>query len=137
MKNPRFSSKVEVEILHKCLFGSNPSPRVASLYEQVCSKNATAWAFTEPETAWLRKVLKTPILLAELAWLSDRLLKGKKRSILTVKLHALLYVSELVGIGSWTSPRKPGMKPVLLLAFKVAFKPIRLLGAGIRLWINV
>ena len=129
------SYPLEAEHLYFSLFGMKCPDSIRDLYASASAELERTWAFNDSDYVWLRKVLKFKYCLAELAWLA----KGHKsnpRDILWVKMHLILYLSELMGM-DWAHRGKPQMRTWLALAGELLLKPFRLLSASYRLMTHV
>jgi hypothetical protein len=135
MENSQKSFVTEADVLHRALFGRACPAEVKDLYIVANTELADTWSFAPNDTVWLRKVVKLNICLPELAWLAKHR-KPHPRDILWVKMHALLYITELSGL-TWAARGKKSQAKWLGLGWELFFKPLRLAVASLRLVTNV
>jgi hypothetical protein len=125
----------EAEQLYKSLFGKPCPSSLRDLYVAANTELEPTWSFDFQEKRWLSKVLKVNLCLPELAWLAKSH-KSNRQDILWVKMHVVLYLSELSGF-SWAQRNRSPVRVWIGFAFEVILKPIRLATGGLRLLINV
>ena len=125
----------EADQLHRALFGKRCPSLVRDLYVSANSDLEGWWSFDSKDITWLTRVIKVNICLAELAWLAKSH-KSHPKDILWVKMHSMLYLTELAGM-NWALRNKKSPRAWISLAGEVLAKPIRIAVAGVRLIIDV
>lgn len=121
--------------LYKALFDTECPVAVKDLYASANAALEGTWCFDQKEIEWLEKTLKFNICLAELAWLAKNQ-KSNPNDILWVKMHSMLYLTELTG-SPWAHRSNKTTMIWFRFVAEVLVKPLKVAVARLRLWINV